>query len=99
MKAKDLAKLLEGVNPEAYVYIDLGISHDKTKQLIYEMMHNPDFGSAPVERIEVLYATDGALEVLLLPYDGEYSFDEEKVAKFFEEYALNNIESQHHEPI
>lgn len=33
MKAKDLAKLLEGVNPEANVYIDLGISHDKTKQL------------------------------------------------------------------
>lgn len=94
MKAKDLARLLDGVNPDAEVYIDLGISHDKAKALVYEMLTNPDYESRSVEHITMtcFSDSDGVKEVYLCPYDGQYDLcDDETVESFFEEHRLNEV--------
>lgn len=93
MKAKDLARLLDGVNPDAEVYIDLGISHDKTKALIYEMLTNPDSGACRVEHITMTIFDDcGVREVYLCPYDGQYDLGNDRtVEDFFEEHGLNEV--------
>jgi len=92
MKAKDLARLLDGVNPDANVYIDLGVSHDKTKALIYEMLTNPDSGACHVEHITMTVFDDGVKEVYLCPYDGQYDLTDDKTAEcFFEEHELDEV--------
>lgn len=88
MKAKDLARLLDGVHPDAEVYIDLGISHDKKKALVYKML-TTDCESCSVEHITMTCFSDGAREVYLCPYDGQYDLAEDKdVESFFEEHEL-----------
>lgn len=92
MKAKDLARLLDGVHPDATVHIDLGLSHDKTKALVYDMLTNPNFGSCDVEHITMTCFSDGAKEVFLCPYDGQYDLaDDKEVESFFEEHGLNEV--------
>ena len=93
MKAKDLARLLDGVNPDAEVYIDLGISHDKMKALIYEMLTDPDGGACHVEHITMTIFDDcGVREVYLCPYDGQYDLASDRtVEDFFEEHGLNEV--------
>ena len=93
MKAKDLARLLDGVNPNAEVYIDLGISHDKMKALIYEMLTDPDGGACHVEHITMTIFDDcGVREVYLCPYDGQYDLANDRtVEDFFEEHGLNEV--------
>lgn len=93
MKAKDLARLLDGVNPDANVYIDLGISHDKTKALIYEMLTDPDGGVCHVEHITMTIFNDcGVREVYLCPYDGQYDLANDRtVEDFFEGHGLNGV--------
>jgi hypothetical protein len=88
MKAKDLARLLDGVHPDAEVYIDLGISHNKKKALVYTML-TTDCESCSVEHITMTCFSDGAREVYLCPYDGQYDLAEDKdVESFFEEHGL-----------
>ena len=92
MKAKDLAKLLDGVNPDAEVCIDLGVSHDKTKALIYELLTDPDSGACHVEHITMTVFDDGVKEVYLCPYDGQYDLANDRtVEDFFEEHELNGV--------
>ena len=93
MKAKELAKLLDGVNPEAEVYIDLGVSHDKTKALIYEMLNDCDCNAADVEHITMTcFSEGGAREVYLCPYDGQYCMEsDETVDAFFKEHGLDKV--------
>ena len=92
MKAKDLARLLDGVHPESEVYIDLGISHDKKKALVYEMLTNPDSESCDVEHITITCFSDGVKEVYLCPYDGQYDLaDDNEVETFFLEHRLNEV--------
>ena len=92
MKAKDLARLLDGVSPDAEVVIDLGVSHDKTKALIYEMLTDPDSGACRVEHITMTCFKDGVEEVYLCPYDGQYDLaSEQTVELFFEEHGLNEV--------
>lgn len=92
MKAKDLARLLDGVNPDAEVYIDLGISHDKAKALVYEMLTNPDCESCSVEHITMTCFSDGVKEVYLCPYDGQYDLcGDETVESFFLEHGLDEV--------
>ena len=92
MKAKDLARLLDGVHPDAEVYIDLGLSHNKTKALVYELLTDPDAGACDVEHINLTCFSDGAKEVYLCPYDGQYDLAADKeVESFFEEHGLNEV--------
>lgn len=94
MKAKDLARLLDGVHPDADVYIDLGLRHNKRKVLIYKMLTDYDFDCNGVENIEIpLIVEDGVKEVFLCPYEGEYDnlADKKLVESFFEEHGLNEI--------
>ena len=96
MKAKDLAKLIEGVNPDAEVYIDLGVCHNKTKHLIYAMLNDPDMVCASIEHIDLVCSNDGgAFEVLLCPYDGEYDLQLDSIVdSFFKEHGLDKIEQE-----
>lgn len=92
MKAKDLARLLDGINPDANVYIDLGLVHNKTKALIYEMLTYPDSESCQVERIIMNVFEDGVEEVYLCPYGGQYDLAcDNTVESFFEEHGLNEV--------
>ena len=92
MKAKDLARLLDGVHPDAEVYIDLGLSHNKKKALVYELLTDPDAGACDVEHINLTCFSDGAKEVYLCPYDGQYDLAADKeVESFFEEHGLNEV--------
>ena len=99
MKAKDLAKLLNGVDPDAEIYIDLGISHDKTKHLIYAMLTNSDIVASPIEHIDmVCFHDNGAKEVYLCPYDGEYDLDDDRVVdEFFKQHGLDKVMKESHE--
>lgn len=90
MKAKDLAKLLKGVDPEAEVYIDLGIIHKKSKALVYEILTNADFSSAPIEQISLTAFSTGIKEVYLSPYDGQYDLEDDDVVDvFFKVHGLD----------
>jgi len=94
MKAKELARLLDGVNPDAKVYIDLGLSHNKRKVLIYKMLTDYDFDCNDVEDVEMsCIVEDGVKEVYLCPYDGQYDelADDKEVESFFEEHGLNEV--------
>lgn len=88
MKAKDLARLLDGVNPDTAVYIDLGLCYNKRKNLVYEMLTDYDRSYSGVETIEI----NGANEVYLCPYEGMYDLaHDEVVESFFKEHGLNEV--------
>jgi hypothetical protein len=93
MKAKDLARLLDGVNPDANVYIDLGICYNKTKKLIYRMLTDYDYDMSDVQCIELGNCINGVKDVYLCPYDGQYDelADDKEVESFFEEHGLNEV--------
>lgn len=93
MKAKDLAQLLNGVHPDADVYIDLGLCYNQTKNLIYEMLTDPDRNYSDVGAVEITFIVeDGVREVYLCPYDGLYDLADDKVVEpFFEEHGLNEV--------
>ena len=89
MKAKDLARLLDGVNPDAEVHIDFGLCYNKTKKLIYRMLTDYDFDCS----IELSNCINGVNEVYLCPYNGEYDefANKKEVESFFEEHGLNEV--------
>lgn len=90
MKAGDLAKLFGGMNPDAHVYIDLGLCHDKRKEFIKQQILNQDDGCMDIEGIELSVSDDGVFEVYLLPYDGQYGFvDTDGADAFFQEHNLS----------
>lgn len=88
MKAGDLAKLLGGMNPDAHVYIDLGLSHDKQKEFIKHLF-DEDSGCMDIDGIELSVSDDGVFEVYLLPYDGQYAFGIDGADAFFKEHNLS----------
>lgn len=93
MKAKDLARLLDGVNPDAEVRIDLGLCYNKTKKLIYRMLTDYDFDCSDVQCIELSNCINGVNEIYLCPYEGQYDelADNKVVESFFEEHGLNEV--------
>ena len=89
MKAKELANLLNGINPDAEVYIDLGLCYNKETELIYAMIQDEDFNYSEIETIEVCCGDNGISEIYLCPYDGEYSLPiEEEAEKYFKEHKI-----------
>ena len=90
MKAGDLAKLFGGMNPDAHVYIDLGLCHDKRKEFIKQVILTQEDGCMDIEGVELSVSDDGVFEVYLLPYDGQYAFvGMDGVDAFFKEHNLD----------
>ena len=92
MKAKDLAKMLEGVNPESEVYVDIGTHYDKKKNIVYELIHNEDFGCERIEEVSMFVLHEkGVFEIALIPYDYCGLQHDNVVDEFFEKYGLNKL--------
>ena len=92
MKAGDLSKLLAGVDPEAKVYIDLGVCHNKIEALAKDMLLTDDSGCADIEDIEMSVFEEGVKEVYLIPYDGQYILDNEEAKNFFIRHGIYDEE-------
>ena len=96
MKAKDLIKILQGVDPESDVFIDLGDFNEVRKGLIHSMLvdnecwHLPDIESISITR----HGDDHPSTILLMPYDTLDFYTDTVVDEFFKKHNLESYGSE-----
>ena len=90
MKVRELIRLLQGCDPDAGVFLDLGACHDKVRHLAHALLTGYVDAAVDIESI-VIDPDDGVKEIYLLPYDEYTLASDDVVDNFFKLHGLDGL--------